>query len=117
MINYPFFIGSIVLALLSAWFIYRDAKCRDYNPAIWVVACIFTALTVGVFGTLAVVIAYFLLCPRGKLFICPHCSGKYIYKLAFCPHCGKPVKKECLGCHDLMGLDAKICPHCGLRDI
>lgn len=113
--NWPILAGTIAVGAVSAWWVFRDARGRDHNPVIWAVACVFSALAVGVFGTLAVVAIYFLLRPRGELLTCPHCSKKYIHNLAFCPHCGKPVKKECLKCHDLMELDAEVCPHCGMR--
>ncbi len=114
-ISWPIIIATIAGGALSALWVFQDGRGRDYNPVLWAVGCIFSALTVGLYGVLAVLVAYFILRPRGELLICPHCSKKYIYNLAFCPHCRKPVKKECLKCHDLMELDAETCPHCRTR--
>lgn len=115
--NWPIFIATIAGGVVSAWWVFRDARRRDHNPVIWAVGCVFSALTVGIPAVLAVLAAYFLMRPRGELLVCPHCSKKYIHNLAFCPHCRKPVKKECLKCHDVMELDAETCPHCGMRAV
>lgn len=113
--NWPFFIGAIAIGILSAIWIFRDARSRDYNPLIWAIICIFLAFTVNALAPLVVVAVYLFLRPRGELLTCPHCCKRYVRNLAFCPHCGKPVKKECLKCHDLMELDQDACPHCGMR--
>ena len=100
-ISWPIIIATIAGGALSALWVFQDGRGRDYNPVLWAVGCIFSALTVGLYGVLAVLVAYFILRPRGELLICPHCR--------------KPVKKECLKCHDLMELDAETCPHCRTR--
>jgi hypothetical protein len=113
--NWPVLIGTILVGVLSAWWIFRDARGRDHNPSLWAVGCVFAALAAGIPGTLGVLAIYYVLRPRGALLMCPHCSKRYISNLAFCPHCQKPVKKDCLKCHELMELDEELCPHCGMR--
>ncbi|MEW5865242.1 MAG: zinc ribbon domain-containing protein [Bacillota bacterium] len=117
--NWPVFIGTLVVAALAAWWTFKDARSRDSSPLLWAAGIVISALMLGPVGGpvgSAVVLGVYLLArPRGALLVCPHCKRRYIHNLAFCPHCGKPVKKECLRCHDTMELDAETCPHCGMK--
>jgi uncharacterized membrane protein (UPF0182 family) len=63
--NWPFFIGAIAIGILSAIWIFRDARSRDYNPLIWAIICIFLAFTVNALAPLVVVAVYLFLRPRG----------------------------------------------------
>lgn len=114
-VNWPVAIATLVVAGVAAWWTFRDARGRDANPLLWAAGIVISALMVGYVGIPIVFGAYLLLRPRGALLVCPHCKRRYIYNLAFCPHCAKPVKKECLRCHDTMPLDAETCPHCGMK--
>ncbi len=114
-INWPLWGATLGAAAIAGWWTYRDARSRDSNPVLWTAGIALAALTGSWVGVVVVLGAYALARPRGALLMCPHCKRRYIHNLAFCPHCGKPVKKECLRCHDTMELDAEICPHCGLK--
>lgn len=113
--NWPVFVVTLAVAALAAWWTFRDARGRDSSPLLWAAGIVVSALMIGWIGSAVVLGAYLAARPRGALLECPHCKRRYIHNLAFCPHCGKPVKKECLKCHDTMELDAEICPHCGMK--
>ena len=103
------------MAVIGAFWVYREAKSRDASPQVWAVAVVMGAIFLGQFGVPLVLILYLILMPKGRLRACPHCGRNYLEILAFCPHCGKPVKKECLRCHENIDIDAKECPHCRMR--
>lgn len=113
--NWPVFAVNVVVAAFAAWWAFRDARSRDSSPLLWAAGIVISALMIGWVGSAAVLSAYLVARPRGSLLVCPHCKRRYIRNLAFCPHCRKPVKKDCLRCHDTMELDADVCPHCGRK--
>lgn len=107
---------KLVLTAGSAFFLYRDARARDYSWLMWMIICIFVFLTPGLIGSffalLLVFAIYFSTRPKGELTPCPHCNKRVHNILAFCPFCKRAVKRECLRCHETVAWDAVICPHC-----
>ncbi|MGE5558270.1 MAG: double zinc ribbon domain-containing protein [Bacillota bacterium] len=73
--------------------------------------------TIGLFAILATLAVYFITYPKGCLSKCPHCGKKNLNILAFCNHCKKPVKHECLACHEAVPWNATICPYCKSADL
>ncbi|HHV62213.1 MAG TPA: hypothetical protein GXX51_06200 [Firmicutes bacterium] len=106
---------SLGISILVAIWAYRDARTRDSNPFLWSAGAVIGGLMLPFLGALLVPVLYIIFRPKGHLNTCPHCNRKYINYLAFCPHCGKPVKKECLRCHENMELDATECPYCRMK--
>lgn len=107
---------KLVLAVGTAFFLYRDARARDYSWLMWTIIPIIYFFTPGIFGALfslfLIVIIYTSTRPKGALKACPHCKKKVHTVLAFCPFCRQSVKRECLRCHETVDWDAVICPHC-----
>lgn len=107
---------KIVVAGVAAFFLYRDAKARDYNWFMWTLIPIVVIFTPGLFSsifTIAIILGIYLFSrPKGELTPCPHCKKGIHNILAFCPFCRKPVKRECLHCHETVDWDATRCPHC-----
>ena len=107
---------KLVLVAGSAFFLYRDARARDYSWLMWIFLCalaLFTPGLIGAFFSLLLIFAiYFASRPKGELKPCPHCKKPVHHILAFCPFCKKPVKRECLRCHETVEWDAVACPHC-----
>lgn len=106
----------IVLGMVLALILYRDARSRDYSWIVWAMTplAVFMAPTTGMAILLSVMIliAYLLLRPKGRSKPCPHCKRKVYHQLAFCPFCGKPIKKECLSCHEAVDWELTKCPYC-----
>lgn len=108
---------KVILAGVIAFFIYRDARARDFNWLLWmlipVIGIFFTpGIPSSVIISLLLVGVYLLFRPKGALKPCPHCKKKIHDILAFCPFCRQSVKRECLRCHETVDWDATLCPHC-----
>jgi|SRR5690554_89665 len=112
---------KVVLAAGTAFFLYRDARARDYSWLMWTIVPIIIFFTPGIFGALfslvLIAVIYTATRPKGILKPCPHCKKKIHTILAFCPFCKQPVKKECLRCHETVDWDAVVCPHCRSRNL
>lgn len=111
---------KVIVAAPIAFWLYRDARSRDYNWFFWVIVpflVIFTPWVIAIPYFIILVIAYFMLRPKGALFKCPHCK-KPVHEILFvCPFCKKNAKKECLSCHEPVPWEAEQCPHCRSRAI
>jgi DNA-directed RNA polymerase subunit RPC12/RpoP len=112
---------KVALAGGLMFFLYKDARARDYTWLMWVFAPVIIILTSGL-GTsllllLLILLVYITTRPKGALNTCPHCGKKAHYILAFCPFCRQSVKKECLRCHDTVDWNAERCPHCGSMNL
>lgn len=112
---------KLVLTAGAAFFLYRDARARDYSWLMWTLISaiiLFTPGLVGSFLTLFLIIAIYLSTrPKGELKPCPHCKKPTHHILAFCPFCKRSIKKECLRCHETVDWDTDVCPHCRSRNL
>ena len=114
-------IVKLVLAGGLMFFLYKDARARDYSWFMWTfipVITIFTPELVTTILTFLLILGMYLMTrPKGALISCPHCGKKVHYILAFCPHCRQSIKRECLRCHDTVEWEAERCPHCGSMNL
>jgi RNA polymerase subunit RPABC4/transcription elongation factor Spt4 len=106
----------IIIAVIMAFYLYRDARSRDFNWTMWLVVPIFIVfipkLVLSFIIAVGILLIYFYARPKGQLTHCPHCKHKIHSVLAYCPFCKKSVKRECLRCHETVDWDATTCPHC-----
>ncbi|HBL37111.1 MAG TPA: hypothetical protein DDZ55_09905 [Firmicutes bacterium] len=118
-------IVSIIIKVALAgglmFFLYKDARARDYSWFMWTFAPVIILFTASLGSSLfllaLILVMYMATRPKGEIRVCPHCGKKVHYILAFCPFCRKSVKKECLRCHDTVDWDAERCPHCGSMNL
>ncbi|HHT49757.1 MAG TPA: zinc ribbon domain-containing protein [Firmicutes bacterium] len=112
---------KLVIAGGLMFFLYKDARARDYSWFMWTfipVLLIFTPELISTVFTAAIILLMYLMTrPKGELITCPHCGKKVHDVLAFCPHCRQSVKRECLRCHDTVEWEAERCPHCGSMNL
>lgn len=112
---------KVLLAAGLAFFLYKDARARDFSWLMWtfvpVISIFLPNLATTIFMVIIVLVIYLLSRPKGDLYKCPHCGKKIHNILAFCPFCRKSVKKECLRCHDTVDWDDERCPHCGSMNL
>lgn len=106
----------LILGIILALILYRDARSRDYSWLVWTITpfAILMTPTIPITILLSGIIlaVYFLMRPKGETRPCPHCKRRVFHQLAFCPFCGKSVKKECLSCHETVDWEVTKCPYC-----
>jgi hypothetical protein len=86
-------VGLVALVLVAVW-MYRDARSRGIEPALWLVVLILATLIVGFLGLLVVLVVYLIV--RGKhpvgggmpVGVAPYPLAPYPTGAA-CPACGK----------------------------
>ncbi len=100
-----FFALSIASTILLAVWIYKDAKKRNMDAAVWTLLVVFVPSYIGV-------IAYFISREKHKIYACPRCGGVLNEDYAVCPTCTLPLKRQCPQC----GLNCEEtwhnCPRC-----
>lgn len=108
-------VGAVLLigAAFVLYWIFRDARARDANPWLWVVALLAVGWMIHPLLLPVGVGVYLISRPKGPLKRCPHCSGPYLHWLAQCPKCGGPLKKDCHRCREAVDYEALRCPQCG----
>jgi RNA polymerase subunit RPABC4/transcription elongation factor Spt4 len=112
-----FAIKLIVVAPLAFW-LYRDARGRDYSWLFWTIAPLLGILSkpvIAILIVLLVLIVYLMIRPKGELLKCPHCSKSIHNILTICPFCHKEAKRECLNCHEPVPWEVEQCPFCKSR--
>lgn len=107
--------GRLLTAVILAFWLYRDARSRDFSWLMWTIApamLVFLGGFAWVPTSLVILGAYIGTRPRGKLLSCPHCKKSIHEELAFRPFCRRSVKRECIKCHRTVPWSAVSCPHC-----
>lgn len=97
-------IRLVISVLISVW-IYRDAKSRGMNAALWVVLTIFTS-------QLVVVIIYLFARKDKQRLICPRCSSPVEGYYSVCPSCSQPLHNNCPQCSTPLSPGWRVCPNC-----
>lgn len=114
-------VAKLVLAGGLMFYLYKDARARDYSWFMWTFIPVITIFTPDLgstlFTSLLIFVMYMTTRPKGDLITCPHCGKKAHNILAFCPHCRQSIKRECLRCHDTVDWEAERCPHCGSMNL
>lgn len=107
---------NLILAVITGFFIYKDARARDYNWLMWTLLPVMVFFSPSVSGSVLILLMlvgiYLFSRPKGDLIHCPHCKKRIHSVLAFCPFCRNSVKRECLKCHETVEWEATRCPHC-----
>jgi predicted nucleic acid-binding Zn ribbon protein len=76
-----------LFVFLGIW-VYKDAKSRGLNPALWTVIVL-----VAIQGLIGLLL-YLLVGRRSPQIACPECSAMTSEKAPFCEKCGKPIEQE-----------------------
>ena len=87
-------IVPLIIAILVAIWIYKDAEKRGKSGALWVLLLILASLLLSFIGF--VIVLVFWLATRPPIGGKPTSSGR------ICPACGRPIP-----------MDSQICPYCG----
>ncbi|HKI10733.1 MAG TPA: zinc ribbon domain-containing protein [Candidatus Acidoferrum sp.] len=99
------FVFSCFLFVLG--YVYRDAKRRGMNPALWTLLVLLMAGPYTFIG----LIVYLLI--RDPLpYTCPQCSATVSARFNFCPNCKYNLHRACAHCQREVSDTDKFCPYC-----
>ena len=90
--------------LLAVW-VFRDARRRDFLPAMWGLLTLI--------GIRVAWLVYLLVRSRGAGSRCPRCGTALRMGFAYCPACGAQVRRSCPACGHAAEDGWKVCPYCG----
>ena len=90
--------------LLAVW-VFRDARRRDFLPAMWGLLTLI--------GNVVAWLVYMLVRSRGVGSRCPRCGTALRMGFAYCPACGAQVRRSCPACGHAAEDAWKVCPYCG----
>ena len=90
--------------LLAVW-VFRDARRRDFLPAMWGLLTLI--------GNVVAWLVYMLVRTRGVGRRCPRCGTALRMGFAYCPACGAQVRRSCPACGHAAEDGWKVCPYCG----
>ena len=92
--------------LLAVW-VFRDARRRDFLPAMWGLLTLI--------GNVGAWLVYMLVRSRGVGSRCPRCGTVLRMGFAYCPACGAQVRRACPSCGRAAEDAWKVCPYCGME--
>ena len=104
----PVFMLMIIVALLPLLigvYVYRDAKRRGMNAALWTLIAILAPSLIGF-------IIYLLVRGNYSNLKCPRCDATVTEQYVVCPKCGAKLKPSCPNCSAPVELDWTVCPKC-----
>jgi len=108
-------IGAIVFGMLvfsalvlTLGYVYRDAKRRGMNPALWTLLVLILAPMYLFIG-----LVIYLLVRDPLPYNCPQCSTSVSARFNFCPNCKCNLHPACPQCQQEVSDTDKFCPYCG----
>jgi RNA polymerase subunit RPABC4/transcription elongation factor Spt4 len=107
-------VGMITLGAVSltAWlmmlgYVYRDAKRRGMNAALWTLLVLILSPAYLLIGLII-----YLLIREPLPYTCPKCGSTVNARFNFCPNCKYNLHPACPQCQHEVGDDDKFCPYC-----
>jgi hypothetical protein len=95
--------GLVVLILMTAFWVLRDARRRDFKPALWGILVLM--------GNVVALIVYLIVRPADSR--CPACGKPVKRSFMVCPMCAAPLRARCTGCGRAQEDAWVCCPYCG----
>lgn len=110
-------IGTILAAslfvsifLLTLGWVYRDAKRRGMNGALWTLLVLILAPMYLFIGLII-----YLLVREPLPYTCPHCAASVWARFNFCPNCKYNLQPACPQCQKEVSGTDKFCPYCAAQ--
>ena len=101
----PVFLIMLLLPLLLGIYVYRDARRRSMNAALWTLVVLLTPALLGF-------IIYLLVRSNYSDLACPGCHASVKEQYITCPHCGTKLRTTCRQCNFPLESGWKVCPQC-----
>ena len=110
MVHFSFFVLILIsvivlLPILVGIYVYRDAKSRGMNAAMWTLIAILVPSLIGF-------IIYLLVRGSYSNMRCPQCDTTVTDQYAVCPQCGAKLRPSCPNCSTPVEPGWKVCPMC-----
>lgn len=96
----------ISLPVMIGIFVYRDARTRGMNGALW-------ALVAALVPTFIGLLIYLLARGNYSNLRCPRCDTPVNERYPMCPNCGARLRPFCSNCGMIVEQNWKVCPECG----
>ena len=100
-----FMLMVLVLPVLVGVYVYRDAKRRKMNAALWTLIAILAPSLIGF-------IIYLLVRGNYSNLKCPRCGTGVTEQYVVCPKCGVKFHPSCPNCSIPVEADWAVCPKC-----
>lgn len=101
----PVLIAILLIAVLLAVYVYRDARRREMNAPLWTLIVVFAPGFIGL-------IIYLLVRGSHSDLSCPNCYKPVKSNFAVCPHCGTKLRPSCPNCFTPVEPGWSLCPQC-----
>jgi len=99
---------SLSATLFMFGYVYRDAKRRGMNAALWTIVVLILSPGYGVLGLII-----YLLIREPLPYPCPQCATSVSARFNFCPNCKTNLHPACTRCQREVNDTDKFCPYCG----
>jgi RNA polymerase subunit RPABC4/transcription elongation factor Spt4 len=98
---------GISCLLFMLGYVYRDAKRRGMNPALWTLLVLILSA-----GYFLIGLIIYLLVREPLPYTCPQCAATVNARFNFCPNCKYNLHPACPQCQREVSDDDKFCPYC-----
>lgn len=109
-IVYPIIILLVLLVaaipVIMGIYIYKDAKKRGMNAALWTLIGVLAPGFIGL-------IIYLIVRGEHSDLQCNSCGKPVSTAFSVCPYCGAPLKEKCSKCGYTLNPDWMVCANCG----
>ena len=96
----------LLIPTLIGIYVYRDAKQRKMNVALWTIIAVVAPSLIGF-------IIYLLVRGNYSNMECPQCHATVSEQYVSCPKCGTRLRPSCPNCTAPVEPDWSVCPQCG----
>lgn len=96
----------VLIPVLTGVYVYRDAKSRNMDAALWTLVAVLVPSFIGL-------IIYLVIRGHNVNLDCPRCKSPVASDYALCPYCGMALKGSCPSCMAPVDNGWKLCPKCG----
>lgn len=101
-----FVLAAVAIPVLIGVFVYKDAKKRNMNAAMWTLVVVLVPSFIGL-------ILYVIVRGDHPSAKCSFCGYPVQENYVRCPQCGSALKNLCSSCGFPLESDWKVCPGCG----
>lgn len=98
-------LGLILIPGMAAVYVWRDAKERGMQAALWTLIVLLAPMLIGL-------IVYLIVRSSYSAFRCPTCAGRVSEQYVICPTCGTKLRPSCPRCGMAIEMGWKVCPYC-----